>query len=148
MCCGLIWAEMREQQEVKATGQGENEEGRVESRLFFQISVREVISMLAGRRSNEESSISRLQSSFPTTSCGVVASRWLDELSTSSVQNVDRHVGVGSSVMTACTLVSNHTHMRVHPHMQTLKAANHCETDNKRERFMFDVCKGTVCASF
>lgn len=95
VCCGLIWAGMREQQEVKATGQRENEEGRVESRLF-QISVREVISMLAGRCSNEESSILRLQSSFPIASCGVVASRWLDELSTSSVQNVDRHVGAGS----------------------------------------------------
>lgn len=55
---------MREQQEVKATGQRENEKGSVENRLFL-ISVREVISMLAGRRSNEESSILRLQSRFP-----------------------------------------------------------------------------------
>lgn len=110
MCCGLIWAEMREQQEVKTIGQQENEEGRVENRLF-QISVREVISMLAGRRSNEESSILRLQSSFPIASCGVVAWRWLDELSTLPIQNVDRLVGVGSWVMTTCSLVSNHTHL-------------------------------------
>lgn len=65
--------------------------------------------MLAGRPSNEESSILRPQSSFPIASCGVVAWRWLDELSTLSIQNVDRPVGVGSWVMTTCSLVSNHT---------------------------------------
>lgn len=69
-----------------AGGQGhwaerENEGGRVGNRLF-QISVREVISMLAGRHSNEEPSVLKLQSSFPIASCGAVAWRWLDELST------------------------------------------------------------------
>lgn len=53
--------------------------------------------MLAGRRPNEESSILRLQSSFPIASCGVVAWRWLDALSTLSVQNVD-----GQAHMTPC----------------------------------------------
>lgn len=106
----LIWAEMREQQEVKATGQRENEEGRVKNRLF-QISVREVISMLARRRSNEESSILKLQSCFPITSCGVVAWRWLDELSTLSVQNVD---------VLSCALHSqSHTSEHAHPHTET-----------------------------
>lgn len=107
---GLIWAEMREQQEVNATGQWENEEGRVENRLF-QISVREVISMLAGRRSNEESSILKLQSGFPIASCGVVAWRWLDELSALSLQNVD---------VLSCTLhFQSHTFEHPDPHMET-----------------------------
>ena len=121
VCCGLIWA----RDEGTAGGQGHRAArkrgGRVENRLF-QISVREVISMLAGRRANEESSVLRLQSSFPIASCGVVAWRWLDELSTLSVQNVDGHVGGGSWVTTACTpLVTNHTH--THTHRQTLKAS-------------------------
>lgn len=68
VCRGLIWAEMREQQEVGTMGQSENKEGRVKNRLF-QISVRELISMLAEKCSNEESSIARLQS---ITSCSVV----------------------------------------------------------------------------
>lgn len=113
---------MREQQEVKTIGQRENEEGRVENRLF-QISVREVISMLAGRRSNEESSILRPQSSFPIASCGVVAWRWLDELSTLPIQNVDRLVGVGSWVMTTCSLVSNHTHFACTPTHADIKGS-------------------------
>lgn len=65
---GVPWAEMREQQEVGTIGQSENKEGRVKNRLF-QISVRELISMLAEKYSNEESSILRLQS---ITSCSVV----------------------------------------------------------------------------
>lgn len=93
----------------------ENEKGIVENRLF-KITVREVISMLAGRCSNEESSILRLQSSFPIASCGVVAWRWLDELSTLSAQNVDGYVGGGSWVMTTCTFVSNHTHLCMYTH--------------------------------
>lgn len=80
VCCGLIWAEMRELREVEATGQTENEDGRVGTGFFRY--VREVISMLAGIRSNEQCSMLKLQCSFPTASCGVVAWRWLDELST------------------------------------------------------------------
>lgn len=68
VCRGFIWAEMREQQEVGTIGQSENKEGRVKNRLF-QISVRELISILAEKYSNEESSILRLQS---ITSCSVV----------------------------------------------------------------------------
>lgn len=78
--------------------------------------------MLAERRPNEESSILRLQSSFPIASCGVVAWRWSDELSTLSVQNVDRQAGgglLGHDNM--YSHVQSHTSVRVHPHMQTLK---------------------------
>ena len=119
MCCGLIWAEMREQQEVKATGQRENEEGRG----FFRSQSERVISMLAGRCSNEESSILRLQSSFPIASCGVVAWRWLDELSTSSVQNVDWHAGVGSWVQQHVLFYEiTQICLCTHPHVQTSTA--------------------------
>ena len=62
---------MREQQEAKATGYGENEKESVENRLFL-ISVREVICMLVGRRSNEESSVLRLQSELSITSWSIV----------------------------------------------------------------------------
>lgn len=111
---------MRKQQEVKITGQTENEEGRVKNRLF-QISVREVISMLAGRRSNEESSIPSLRSGFPIASCGVVTRRWLDELSTLSFRTKmgSRWGLLGKDSMYSG--IQSHTPVHVQQHMQIIK---------------------------
>lgn len=59
----MIWAEMREQQEIRATGHkkrdGKEERGffswkKKRRSLFFKISGREIISMPAGIGSNEE----------------------------------------------------------------------------------------------
>ena len=67
--------------------------------------------MLPGRRSNEESSILKLQSCFPIASCGGVAWRCLDELSTLSVRNVD--------VLSGTLHLLSHTSERAHSYMET-----------------------------
>lgn len=72
--------------------------------------------MLAGRRSNEESSMLRLQSRSPHHQlwCG-----WPGDGRTSLQHHrwgADRRAGVCCLVMTACTLVSNHTYWSVCVH--------------------------------
>lgn len=72
--------------------------------------------MLAGRRSNEESSMLRLQSRFPHHQlwCGWPGDGW------TSFQHhqwsAERHAGVCYWVMTACTLVSHLTYLSVYVH--------------------------------
>lgn len=81
----------------------QNKMVRLENRTFL-ISVREIISMQAERRSNEESSVRRLQSRFPITSCNgePVGMERVGWASTLSFQREERHVGVGYCVITTC----------------------------------------------
>lgn len=78
VCNGADTVRDEEPREAKAAGPRRNEEGSVKNRLFL-LPVGGLISMLLGRRSNEEASVPRLRSSFFITSCAVVTppERWL-----------------------------------------------------------------------
>lgn len=85
---GLIRPEMRSSGTRGPLGRARTRREASKTGFFPLISVRGVISMLVGRRSNEEASVLRLQSRFPITSCAVVTLE-MAGLLTSSVQMID-----------------------------------------------------------